>query len=546
MQRFCKDANYLEARLSIAHKLSQPYFGLAPVIQLTKQGYTDNNMSKIFNNYINTATQYLLLVLVFSGLTACQSDEGENSNQGYIKFYNASHNSPGVHLTIDEDLATSDDDEIEVTFSAVNYGKALTNSAFKSDKYYFELAWQDGDSSQHSELALIYQDELTVKDDMLHFIVLSEDILSPNVQVYDIPLIDDSDDDLYDRFNVRLLNLHSPEMTTDIYVSKSDETFVEAKLLGSYSYQQLSDNQKLDQGSYVFYLTKGGSDEVLFQSKAIDYYYSAQYIMVIRENNGAGSSPFVLDKLSNSSVNEYIDFNAEAQFNVYNAITENPLLPAYSGDVTMHINNSEPSLDVESLHYGQVSDLVKMPNGDYSIDLVIDDQSNSLLKNHLLSLPENSNRTVFFFADEENVDEDGDGDVDENGDGIVDQKEVKIHSLVVDNTTTGSIYNHQINIVNLVDSDDFTMVNVYFVRSDETISTALHKRSVVFASNEEIQLTNNSYQVYVVAKDNSSDVILTSFALTLNDTSVDQFLVIENSETSASGYKATMFDQIID
>ncbi|GLX78595.1 hypothetical protein tinsulaeT_19350 [Thalassotalea insulae] len=488
----------------------------------------------------------LLIVVIAAVLTACGSDSGDSDKQGYIKFFNASKNAPAIHLTVDEDLDTSEDDDLELTFGAVEFGQALNRNTLSTDHYFYELAWQDGDSSERSELALIYQGELTIEQDTIHFIVLNEDVNTPNVQVYDIELIDDSDDDLYERFNLRLLNLHSPEMTTDVYISKSDQTFSEAVLVGSYGYQQLSENQKFDQGSYVFYLTEAGSDEVMFQSKTIDYFYASQYLMVIRENTGAGASPFILDKLSSASQTTYIDFNAEAQFNVYNAIAEHELLPEYSGSISMNFTALEQSLTIENLAYGQLSDWSRVNNGDYSVDVTSNEQEISLLHNHLLTLPENTNKTVIFYTDVKNVDDDDDGDVDEDGDGIVDQQEVIVHSLVLDNSTSESIYNHKINMVNLVDSEDFTLVNVYFIRADETIATALYQRSLGFTSDDTITLNNNTYQVYVTAKDNSSNIVLTSFALTLDESSRDQFMVIENDPYSVSGYKASLFDQLIE
>ncbi len=494
-------------------------------------------------NKVQSARLLGLMVLLATGLMACGSDSGGSDKQGYIKFFNAAKNAPAIHLTVDEDLDTSDDDEVEITFGGVEFGEALNRNSLSTDHYFYELAWQDGDSTERSELELIYQGELEVEEDVMHFIVLNEDVNAPNVDIYDIPLIDDSDDDTYERFNIRVLNLHSPEMTTDIYLSKSDETFSEAVLVGSYGYQQLSDNQKFDQGSYVFYLTEAGSSEVVFQSKTIDYFYASQYLMVIRENIGAGASPFILDKLSSSSQTTYIDFNAEAQFNVYNAIAEHQLLPDYQGNISLTFTALEQSLAIDDLAYGQLSDWSLVDNGDYSVDVDVSGSQTSLLHNHLLSLTENSNKTVMFYADVENVDDDNDGDVDENGDGIVDQQEVVIHSLVLENSDSESIYSHKITMVNLVDSEDFSLVNVYFVRADETISTALYQRSLGFTSDETITLNNNTYQVYVTAKDNSSNIVLTSFELPLDESSRDQFMVIENASDTASGFKASLIEQ---
>lgn len=498
-----------------------------------------NNVCDSFNKWFS----FLVLSFVLFASVGCSSDDESENSTGYIKFYNASKNAPAIYLTIDENLETSDDDEIEITFSGIEYGEVLSRAELESHNYYFELAWQDSDSSERSELELIYQDSLSINEDITHFIVLNDNVTSPEVMIYDIPVIDDEDDDTYELFNIRMLNLYQSDKTVDVYVSASDETFNEAISLGGYGYQQLSENQKLDQGSYVFYLTHAGESEVIFQSSAIDYFYSAQYLMVIRENIGGGSSPYVLDKISNSTNVEYVDLNAEAQFSVYNAISSHDLLPDYQNEVSVFINEIDESAEISALKYGELSEVISVDNGDYSINLVANEQNEPLLSNHLLSLPENSTKTIFVYSDEENVDDDNDGDVDENGDGIVDEKEVTIHTLVVDNSVSESIYDHKISMINLVDSEDFSLINFYYVRADETIDTADYKRSLGYAEDDQINLKNNTYQVYVVAKYNSSDIILTSFELILDEDSADQFLVIEKFEQSPTGYKATLINQ---
>lgn len=492
----------------------------------------------------HTLGKYWLASLVVIGMTACNSsDSDDDGNEGYIKFYNASKNAPEIYLTIDEDLDTSEDDETEITFSSVGYTEALGTYEIDTNDYFYELAWQDGDSSVRSELEMIYQGELSIEKNTLKLVVLNDDVTAPEVVVYDIPVIDDDDDDTYSLFNFNVLNVSTNTNAIDVYISESDETFNEATLLGSYQNKAFSENQKFDQGSYVFYITYSGSDEVIYQSDAVDYYYSAQYIMVIRENTGVGTSPFIMDKVSNSTQVEYIDFNAEARFRVYNAISTNDLLPNYQGDVTLHVNEVDDTPEVELLNYGQLSEAMNVDSGDYSLSLLASDTNLSLVSHHLLSLSENANKTVFFYADEENVDHDGDGNVDEDGDGIVDEKEVTIHSLVIDSSDNTSIYGHEITAVNLADNEDFDLINIYFVRSDETIDSAYYNRSFSFADHETLYLNNNTYQVYVVAKENSSNIILDSFELILDEASTDQFIVIENSLSSSTGYKANLFSR---
>jgi hypothetical protein len=487
--------------------------------------------------------KFLTVLTAIFSLSACDSDE-DSSAEGYVKLYNTANNSPAIYLTIDEDFSTSDDD-VEITYNGVPYGDALNTSSVENGTYFFELAWQDGDSTDINDLTSVYEDSLKISGDNIQLVVISEDILSPAVMTYEIDIIDDEDDVTYDRFNFRVLNMHADSESIDVYLSKADETFNEADLIGQYNYQELSVNQKFDQDDYVVYITEAGNTDVLFQSNEMAFSYSGQYILAIRENDGVGSSPYVLDKISNSSIESFIDFNSEAQFNAYNAISAHELLPNYQGKFSLHINGVDDSPEIEALAIGALSQPVALAKGDYSIDILVSDQETSLLKNHLLSLDENMHKTAFFYSDEVEVDDDNDGDVDENGDGIVDEIEMDIHSLVVSNSSRNSIYDHEIKIINLVDSKDFTAVTLYFVRSDETIETTTYKQAVSFASSGSLYLKNNTYQVYAVAIDNSSSIILNTFELILDETSNEQFLVIETDDTQPTGYKVNLFDQTI-
>ncbi|MCL1079950.1 hypothetical protein D5R81_18080 [Parashewanella spongiae] len=482
----------------------------------------------------------IIVFISILGLSGCGSDSDGN---GYVKFYNASVNAPEVFLTIDENIGDDDEDDFETTYSSVEYGKATSDKEVSDGNYYYELAWQDEDSKKRDDLEIISEGIVYVKKDAIQLIVLSEDIEQPEVEIYDIEVIDDEDDVDDDLFNLRVLNLHPDSEGTDIYISKSDETFNEAELFGGYSNKELSENKKFDQDDYIFYITKSGSDEVLFQSEDINYSYPSQYVMVIRKNFGSGSSPYILDLVTSSNTTEYIDFNAEAKFQVYNGITEHELLESYKSVFDLFVGNNAEIPDISSVQIGEYSDSLTLPKGDYGINLTVANSDVAILRSHLLTLPENSNKTVFFYLKEDDVDHDGDGDVDEDGDGIVDEIEITINSLVVENSNRASIYDHSIRMVNLVDSEDFTSVQFFFVRSDETVETALNKSTVQYTESTSIYLLNNTYQVFVVAKQNSSDIVLSNFELILDEQSKEQFFVLEADMDSPTGYKVSTSNQ---
>jgi hypothetical protein len=494
---------------------------------------------KNIKNCVAASTLVLLLL-------GCDSSDDDSSGEGYVKLYNLSKDSPSIYLTVDEDLSEdsdADDDHFEHTYSGIVYGNAHSNLSLTNQDYDYQLAWQDDDSTATDDLSVIYEDSLDIAEDTIQMIVLSDSILSPQVMVHSIPVIDDDDDISDDLFNMRVLNMHSNQQAVDFYLSKENESFNEAVLVGQYSYQQLSDNQKLDQDDYIFYITTAGSDEVLFRSSSIAFAYSSQDIMVVRDNTGVGTSPYVLDRISDSTVVNYVEAEAEAQFSAYNAVANDDLLSNYQESFALHINGVDDSPAIASLPYGEVSDALTLASGDYSIDLTNIEGNTPLLSNHLLSLAENTNKTLFFYAEEEYVDGDGNGNIDENGDGIIDEIDINLFSLVVENSLLTSIYEHEIEIVNLIESDDFSQVSVFFVRQDESIDSAVHNRDVNYKNSGSIFLKNNSYQVFVVAQDNGSSIILNEFELILNEQSGEQFLILEVSENSPTGYKTTMLTQ---
>ncbi|MCI2284508.1 hypothetical protein L3081_15325 [Colwellia sp. MSW7] len=486
----------------------------------------------------------LWLSMIFS-LTLYGCGGSDDSNTGYIQLYNLSSNSPGIYLTVDQ---YDDDDYSEQTYSAISFTKIGSRFAYDPDTYDIELAWQNEYNNQY-DLETIYENPLKVNSDTTEFIVIG-DIKEPSILIYDIPVRDDDeiDDDNDDEvFNIRVLNMYNDSEAVDIYYSESDETFNEAKLLNQATYSVMSDNQKLTQDEYIFYITLAGSNDILFTSPDITFPYAAEYILVNRANTGVGSSPYMIDIVSTSSVQAFSDTNSEASYRVYNGIVENPLLPEYTNTFDFYINTIDESPEISALNYGEFSSTTLITSGDYGMSLVTPGDQSIIINNHLLALNENTDKTIFFYLLEEAVDEDSDGDIDEDGDGHIDEIEITVNSLIVENSKTESIYSHEMTVVNLIDQDeiidDFTNVKVYFVRNDEIIETADQYVTAIFATPSTVGLLNNTYSVYVIGKLDSSNIVLASTELTLNEESKNQFVILEKDANTATGYKMTFANQ---
>jgi len=486
-----------------------------------------------------------IAVLLILSISACGSSSDEDGTS-FLKFYNASPNAPAIFITIDENLDEDADGEVEQTYANINYGRALSNQEVSTGTYFYELAWQDEDSSARSDLEIVFEDDLRVEDDAITLVVMSDDILNPQVSVFNIPIVDDEDDTDDDLFNIRFLNASPLDTAIDIYMSKSDETFNESELMGTFSYLELSENVKREEDQYIFYITLAGSDDILFESAEVSYPFSSQYVVVIRPSEGAGQSPFVVDNMGNTSITEYQAADAEARFRVYNGMQLNDLLPEYTGELNIasDIQSDSEEIIVSNLGLNGFSDSFTVDNGDYSLSVNNAADNVALLQNQLLSLPENTDRTVFYYLTEEYVDEDGDGDFDEDGDGEIDEIEAKLTTTIVENSTRDRIYDHEIKMLNLAYNDDFSRATFYFVKSDEIIETAEERRSTTIGSPETLVLLNNTYQVYAIAEIDNNEIILDSFSLTLDEDSEELFLVLEEDMTAATGYRMQLFPQI--
>jgi hypothetical protein len=487
----------------------------------------------------------LLITGLSSSLLGCGSGS-DDSGTGYIQLYNLSSNSPEIYLTLDQE---DNDDFDEKTHSAIEFTNISSRLTYDKDTYDIELAWENEYDNTY-DLEVVYESELTVSQDTVELVVVTDDIREPSVLVYEIPVRDDDelDDDTDDEvFNVRVLNMHTLSDGVDIYYSESDETFNEATLLNQTHYSEMSDNQKIAQDGYTFYLASAGSNEVLYTSQDIDFPYASEHIMVIRQNTGVGSSPFILDIISTSYIYEYADTNAEASYRIFNAIVEHDLLPQYNNSVDFHVDGVDDSPEISSLNFGEFSQPIITDSGDYSMSLVDPTTQDSILSNHLLALSENTDKSIFFYLLEEAVDEDGDGDIDEDGDGYIDEIKVTMNSLIVDNNQSSSIYSHQMKVVNLIDQDDviddFSSIKVYFVRNDEIIDTAEQSLTAIFANPSALTLLNNTYTVYVIGNLDSSDIILSSSELILNEDSRDQFIILEKDASSSTGYRMVFANQ---
>lgn len=452
--------------------------------------------------------RWLSGAVVAATLSGCGGSSSDTDSTGYIKFYNASSNSPYIYVELDD-----------ANYSGASYGQNSSLIEVDSNAYTLSLSWKEGSSDYNT----INEQTVQINDDKVSLVVLAGDVENPEVINYQYEYEDPETDE--DQLTFRWLNLHSQSQDIDVYLSKDDETFNEAQLLGSYGYQTMSDSHYVELQSYKFYLTTSGSTEVLYESADIPFIYTTQYIMVIRANDGPGESEFTIDKISRySAVTSYADVDAGAQISLYNGLNQNELLPQFINEVDVLLSSVNGDHTITNLAKGQFSPAMDIADGDYSIDIRSSDTAGEIAKNHFLSLPPNSDRTIFVYLTEQEV-EDDDGN---------EETEIYINTLPIDNSNRVSLYDHQVNVINLV--DDYAQLAVYFVKSNETVGNAEYSLQSNRARPQNITLENNSYDISVIARENDSDLLLSFDSLTLDSQSGDIYLVIEEDSNSNTGY----------
>ncbi len=484
----------------------------------------------------------LLALSLLTGV-GCSSDDEEVT--GLIKFYNAESDSPDLFLTLDENLDEDNEDEFENTFPGVGFGEASNAVNVPVGDYFYEVAFQDDDSTQRDDLEILNEGSLAINEESVTFVVASGSTSNSVASIFNVELADTDELVSNDQFVLRVINAHPSVQAVDVYLSDTDETFNEAQLIATADSLSLTEAVTLDEDDYIVYLTEPGQSDVIFQSEDINYRFNTQYFLAIRENVGAGSNAFQLDNMTLTGLQSVSDVDSSATVRFYNGIHPHPSLPDYSGqiDLTVEDVSTDEVVITEQLSQNQISSVTVTAADDFSLNVVDSANGDSYVSNALFSVPENTARTVFFYVDEVFVDDDGDGNVDEDEDGVVDEIEAFVRNVVVNDVTFDGAVQTTVTVLNLADNDEFATVTVSFVESDETLTNADAVRSVAVGTSSNVSLLNNTYDVFAVATIDNQDIILDNFTLTLDENSEAQFLLFEHDDSASSGFNLNLVSQ---
>jgi len=474
------------------------------------------DMLNTSKSYPFKASLCLLTSMMFTG---CSSDDTDSSD-GYVLFYNASDNAPELVVSLEAD------DTIE--FSGIDASESSGIQTISADEYTLEVSL----STEVNSDSTLFKQSQSIRSDDVSLIVVTGDIKSPELLTFNYELEDPENDD--GLFTLRFMNLDQSEGGLDIYMAADDENFEESVFIDSLSYANLSISRYFDVDDYKFYLTKAGSSEVIFESDPIAFYYTTQQVIVVKKDGLEEDSGYVIEKLSSTgSASRYQHVNNSSSFKIYNAMDRNTLQPNYEDHFDFYLGQITETPTIDNLSRYQMSDSITVDQGDFTMNITTDEQQ-GIAGTHVLSLPANSNKTVFYYHTE--IEEEDDED-----DSTNEETELFVNTLVVDNNTTTDVYQHEVKIINFV--EDYSSLTVYFVEAGETLSSTSHKSFNSRAVPSTQQLYNGSYHVYVMALEDDTEVLIADTEIQIDEDFGHQFLLIEQEDKNIQNFNLQFVSQ---
>lgn len=449
-------------------------------------------MFKPFHNIQRHGQRWLVALTCFTFLSACSDDSTESGTSGYLQLYNASTNAPTLYLQVDDSV-----------LAGSPYGDTSSYYEYDSGSYEVEVLWQDSDDSLES----INTQTITISGDQTQLLVVTGDINQPDVLTYNY-----GNETLDDVFSLRFLNLTAQDNSSlDLYMSAGTDSFAEATLQGSFTVQALSDSFHYETDDYKFYITAAGSDVVLFETDAIEFPYHTKYIISIMPNTGPGESPYSLDRLSQSStVLSFDDINSSGAYRLYNGLV--------GKTINTYIDTIDDTPEIAALATSGLSESNSLAYGDYSLNITDAADDSVLLKNHLITLNANNDKTIFVY--------------DDTDDGL--------STFMLNNNKQISLYDHSVQIINFL--PEYASLDLFFVRSSETIDTAEYRSlSNNFATAKNIILPNSTFDIFITVDQGESRLLLLKESVTFNEDSGHLFLTIE--EPTTGEYSLTLNKQ---
>ena len=410
-------------------------------------------------------------LLLLSGCGGSSDDSSSTFTSSYIQLYNGSANSTSTRLTL-----TDSSDNSSVLGSA-SYTDATSLISYSADNYQLTLSRLNSAGDDVSVL----DTSIELRQSYKHLLLLSGDYSAPDLLHIDFL----RDDSLSDKFKLYVANLLTQNTSYDLYLSTSEQSFADATLVATLSYQQISEPMEFDVGNYIVYLTEAGSQQPVFTSSSYDFSYLTEYVLVPRIASGPLSGNIAVDVINNTTtVTALTDIAAVAQFRLYNSIDN-------SNNSNVLLNSAVMLSDLAS---DTLSAYVQLDAADYRLTAT-DSSGSDVIKNALLTLNQGESKAVVLYTNNEN----------------------QASAIVVEESLLPQIYDYDINVVNVI--QDYSALSVYFVAPSQTIDTTEYYINSLSRSDQtEINLPDGEYRVLLVYTDNNNNRSL------LAETDFEQFV----------------------
>ncbi|MCF2947717.1 hypothetical protein L0668_06345 [Paraglaciecola aquimarina] len=433
-----------------------------------------------------------------SSSDATEDEDVITYEDSYIQFYNAVPNSKSTAVTL------IDSDETESYLGQVSYSRATgLNTIPANNEYVLSLSYLDdfGKEEVFNEQAI----ELKEGQKMVAIFTGSYD--NPDIVsvVYDRY-------DLEDEFRLYFTNVTSKTAQLEILIADAGDTIDEASLIGDFNFGGVIESDKFDLAEYHFFIRNLDTGEVIFDSENITFNFSTQYLIVLKDAFGPSQSKIAMDVIGNtSSVFEFDDLDSLAQFRAYNTI-ENLT------SIDLSIDGSTP-LTIEGLTPLNMTEFQTVEFGDYQLNVTSQD-SEIVVDDSLLTLNQNESKTVIIYQDQNQI----------------------ISALDFTQYIIPSSYQHNVDIVNLI--EDYEDLDVYFVKSDETIDTATeYAVGIDFTERYTRTLNSNLYTILLVHEnDNEQRKLLARLDDVALGTTSGLVLIADDADPSIGGYKLTLVE----
>jgi len=442
----------------------------------------------------------LLVLFVLGGLTACGGSDSSSSEYSfaYLQFYNASPNGANVEVReVDGD-----------SFGSAQFGDATSMFSLDEGELTLEFIRTDADDQE------VFIDELMVnlKSGYKTIVIMSGDFNSPVFTTYSYER-----ETLENHFRLFALSVVADNASYDFYMSESGDPFEAANFLGTVTTSDMleltfwdsdEDSDDFDEGEYTVYLTNPGSDEVVFESQTLDFIYSTEYLMTLRDVSGAIQEGLVVDTILNSStVSALTDVEADSQYRIYNSTELEAEL-----NVTFGGNTDEEDVSF-TLAAGELSEFSTIRYGDYRVTVTDSSGAVSPLNNKLITLNQGESKAILIYNSNE-----------------------KLGAATFVESGLPQAYDKTVNFINLV--SDFDDVDFYLVRNDETIDTAEYDvQNLEFAESTSEVLPSDYYEVIAVYEDDNEEQVLLDRTPLFGFTEEENYIVTVEPADTPTGYE---------